>query len=82
MFMCTLCKKTGFWNDYETSINQKKTRKPKKQEISSVIPESERIIAALKEVETSTTELGKMDQETLSAIFTKFKLPVSIKSWK
>ncbi|CAH1099974.1 unnamed protein product, partial [Psylliodes chrysocephalus] len=75
LFMCSACKKTGQWNILESSLNNKKSKKASLQE-NETENESEKIQRFLNEIQSTTSYLKALDEETLNKMLHKFRLPV------
>ncbi|KAG5887525.1 hypothetical protein JTB14_022137 [Gonioctena quinquepunctata] len=76
MFMCSSCKKSGQWNNYESTLSIKKVRKSKTKIEDETISEVEKLNIALENIRGTTKELKLLENDQLQTILKKFKLPV------
>lgn len=75
MYMCSNCKTTGDWNEFQLHIDRKKKSK-KDRCLDNVIDKRELLAEALRRVQEDSTKL-MVRSDDLHEILHKFKLPVS-----
>ncbi|CAH0553197.1 unnamed protein product [Brassicogethes aeneus] len=80
LFMCSYCKKSGGWHQFETLIGNVGKEKRRNTVSEVEINEREKITECLKKVKCTTNLIFELPDECLQDILYKFKLPLVSKN--
>ncbi|CAG9822315.1 unnamed protein product, partial [Phaedon cochleariae] len=74
MYMCAACKKTGQWNELESSFNRRTKKIRAKDE--EAVSEIDKLKQALDNIRSITRDIKSLDEESFQNVLKKFRLPV------